>query len=61
MREYTDVDGAPFTEEDIERWGAEMESERGYMGGHLGPAEPGSPRTRTKNAAAPGEVRRRPS
>lgn len=37
------ADGIPFTEEDIERWGAEDESEAGYTGTHLGPSRPGRP------------------
>lgn len=31
--EYTDVNGTPFTEADIERWAAE--TEQGYAGKHL--------------------------
>ena len=30
MGEYSDVNGAPFTDEDIEQWAAEAESETGY-------------------------------
>lgn len=37
------ADGIPFTEEDIERWGAEDDSEAGYTGTHLGPSRPGRP------------------
>ena len=43
MNGYTAVSGAKFTDEDIERWAAETESEQGYQGGHLGPAMPGRP------------------
>lgn len=37
------MNGAPFTDEDIERWAAEAESEQGYAGKHLGPSVPGRP------------------
>ncbi|WP_291280297.1 ribbon-helix-helix protein, CopG family [Galactobacter sp.] len=40
---YTDVNGVPFTDEDIERWAAVDESEEGYTGEHLGPSRPGRP------------------
>lgn len=43
MREYHDVNGVPFTDDDIERWGAEAESGQGYAGEHLGPSVPGRP------------------
>lgn len=43
MSKYTAVNGTTFTDEDIERWAAEAESEQGYTGGHLGPATPGRP------------------
>lgn len=43
MSQYTDVSGTSFTDEDIERWAAEAESERGYVGKHLGPSIPGRP------------------
>lgn len=43
MGKYADVNGVPFTDEDIERWAAEDESEVGYGGGHLGPSRPGRP------------------
>ena len=43
MGKYTDVDGTTFTEEDVERWAAEAESEQGYTGKHLGPSMPGRP------------------
>ncbi len=43
MAEYTDVRGTKFSDDDIERWAAQAESERGYQGGHLGPAVPGRP------------------
>jgi len=43
MSEYTDVNGDSFTEQDIERWAAEAESEKGYTGTHLGPSRPGRP------------------
>ena len=40
---YRDVNGAPFTDEDVEQWASEAESEKGYTGTHLGPSEPGRP------------------
>ncbi len=43
MSNYTDVNGTPFTDEDIERWGAEAESAQVYTGKHLGPSQPGRP------------------
>lgn len=43
MGKYSDVNGVPFTDEDIERWAAEAESEAGYTGKHLGPSAPGRP------------------
>lgn len=43
MSTYTDVNGVPFTDDDIEKWAAEAESEQGYTGGHLGPSFPGRP------------------
>jgi hypothetical protein len=43
MNEYTDVNGAVFTDDDIERWAATAESDQGYTGGHLGPSVPGRP------------------
>ncbi|MGL4177489.1 MAG: CopG family transcriptional regulator [Dermatophilaceae bacterium] len=43
MDAYRDVNGAPFTEEDIERWVTEAESNKGYAGKHLGPSVPGRP------------------
>jgi hypothetical protein len=43
MSTYTAADGTKFTEQDIEKWAAEAESERGYTGGHLGPSVPGRP------------------
>jgi hypothetical protein len=43
MSEYTDVNGAPFTDDDIEQWAAETESEQGYTGKHLGSSLPGRP------------------
>ena len=41
MGEYTDVNGASFTDKDIERWATE--TEQGYTGKHLGPSAPGRP------------------
>lgn len=32
-----------FTDQDVEQWAAEAESERGYTGGHLGPSATGRP------------------
>lgn len=43
MSKHTDVNGIPFTDEDIERWAAEAESDQGYAGKHLGPSVPGRP------------------
>lgn len=43
MREYSDVNGVRFTDEDIEQWADEAESEQGYKGKHLGPPTPGRP------------------
>ena len=41
MGEYTDVNGTPFTDEDIERWGTEAEA--GYPGWKFGTSVPGRP------------------
>ena len=43
MTTYTAANGTKFTDDDIERWAAEAESEEGYTGRHLGPAIPGRP------------------
>ena len=43
MSKHTDVSGMPFTDDDIERWAADAESEQGYAGRHLGPSAPGRP------------------
>ncbi|MDR5699981.1 CopG family transcriptional regulator [Agromyces aerolatus] len=43
MKKYSDVNGTPFTDEDIEQWAAEAESEQGYTGKHRGPSQPGRP------------------
>ena len=43
MGEYSDVNGVPFTDTDIERWATQAESEAGYDGKHLGPSTPGRP------------------
>lgn len=43
MAEFTAVNGSKFTDDDIERWAAEAESEQGYIGAHLSPAVPGRP------------------
>ena len=43
MKTYTAADGTQFTEQDIEEWAAEAESECGYAGGHLGPSVSGRP------------------
>ncbi len=43
MSRYKAVNGAAFTDEDIERWAAEAESEQSYTGRHLGPAVPRRP------------------
>ena len=37
MKKYTAVDGAQFTDADLERWAEEAESEEPYGGAHLGP------------------------
>lgn len=41
MTEYSDANGVPFTEADIERWAATAESGRGHEGRYLGPSVPG--------------------
>lgn len=38
------VTGAAFSEEEIEAWAADAESEQGYTGEHLGPSVVGPPR-----------------
>lgn len=43
MDRYSDVNGIPFSDDDIEQWAAEAESEKGYVGNHLGPSVPGRP------------------
>lgn len=43
MAKYNDVNGVPFTEDDIERWATEAESDHGYEGQHLRPSVPGRP------------------
>lgn len=43
MARYSDVNGVPFTDDDVERWAADAESEKGYTGKHLGPSVPGRP------------------
>lgn len=43
MSKYTAVNGKTFTDDDIETWAAEAESEQGYTGGHLGPSTAGRP------------------
>jgi len=43
MAEYKDVNGTPFTDEDIERWAASAEADIGYSGKHLGPSVAGRP------------------
>lgn len=43
MGKYTAVNGKTFTDEDIEAWADEAESEQGYTGGHIGPSTPGRP------------------
>lgn len=43
MSEYTAVNGTKFTDDDIERWATEAESETGYTGDHRGPATSGRP------------------
>lgn len=41
MGTYSDVNGVPFTDDDVERWAAQAEA--GYTGKHLGPSVPGRP------------------
>ncbi|MHA3723535.1 CopG family transcriptional regulator [Leucobacter sp. HY1910] len=43
MGKHADVNGVPFTDEDVERWAADDESDAGYTGGHLGPSRAGRP------------------
>lgn len=43
MGEYTATNGTSFSDEDIDKWAAEAESEQGYTGGHIGPSVPGRP------------------
>ncbi|QIR68807.1 CopG family transcriptional regulator [Kocuria sp. KD4] len=43
MSKYSDVNGTPFTDEDIDQWAAEAESGQGYTDGHVGPSVPGRP------------------
>jgi hypothetical protein len=43
MTTHTDVNGTTFTDDDIERWATEAESEQGYTGEHLGPSKAGRP------------------
>jgi len=43
MSRHTAANGTTFTDEDIEQWATEAESDAGYAGGHLGPAVPGRP------------------
>lgn len=38
------VTGETFSEEEIEAWAADAESEQGYTGAHLGPSVVGPPR-----------------
>lgn len=37
------TDGVVFTDEDIEQWALEAETEAGYTGKHLGPSIAGKP------------------
>lgn len=41
MSTYTDVNGTPFSDDDLDRWAAE--SEAGFEGKHLGPSVLGRP------------------
>lgn len=43
MAKYTATNGTTFTDEDIERWAAQAESDQEHTGGHIGPAVPGRP------------------
>ena len=43
MATYKSTDGAVFTDDALERWALEAESDTGYTGKHLGPSIPGRP------------------
>ncbi|AXE37660.1 CopG family transcriptional regulator [Acidipropionibacterium virtanenii] len=43
MNQYTDINGTVFTDDDIERWAEQAESDQPYSGPHLGPSAPGRP------------------
>ena len=43
MTRFVAANGKEFTDEDVERWAAEAEFEKGYTGSHLGPSRPGRP------------------
>ena len=43
MATYKSTDGAVFTDDDLERWALEAESDTGYAGKHLGPSIAGKP------------------
>lgn len=43
MGTYSDVNGVPFTDDDVELWAGEAESEAGYTGKYVGPSMPGRP------------------
>ncbi|CAM2816297.1 hypothetical protein ACSL103130_03600 [Actinomyces slackii] len=43
MSRYTAANGTEFSDEDIERWARQAESEQSYGGSHLGRAVPGRP------------------
>ena len=43
MATYKSADGATFTDEDLERWGNEAETDVPYSGRHLGSSVSGRP------------------
>lgn len=43
MDTYKSADGVVFTDEDIEQWALEAESDTGYTGKHLSPSIAGKP------------------
>ena len=43
MDTYKSADGVVFTDEDIEQWALEAESDTGYAGKHLSPSIAGKP------------------
>lgn len=43
MNTYKSADGIVFTDEDIEQWALEAETDTDYAGKHLGPSIAGKP------------------